>query len=131
MNEDELARLHDDLISGKSRRGKLGGIGSGSKHSLLLDGPKKAPSFGDPSKVPNRPLYDRFVLSEKKELSRHLVVSTLKANGGQMRWNDLVMLLAEDIGEPLSLEFKYRVLSNIPEAFLCSQSPIVRATHID
>jgi hypothetical protein len=125
MNEEQLVQLHDELVNGKSRRGKLGGIGSGQKHSLLLDGPKRQVSAGDLAKLPDRPLYKRFILGAKKELCRHTVVSVLKANGGEMRWNELVMLVAEDLGEPVTREFKYRVLSNIPEAYLLRDSPLV------
>lgn len=127
MNEDQLAQLHDDLVNGKSRRGKHGGIGAGRKHSVLLDGPKRTISAADLAKLPDRPLYKRFVLGAKKELCRHSVVSVLKANGGEMRWNELVMLVSEDLEEPLTRDFTYRVLSNIPEAYLRKDSPLVKA----
>jgi hypothetical protein len=126
MNEEQLVQLHDELVNGKSRRGKQGGIGSGQKHSLLLDGPKRVVSAADLAKLPDRPLYKRFILGAKKELCRHTVVSVLKANGGEMRWNELVMLVGEDLGESVTRDFKYRVLSNIPEAYLLRDSPLVR-----
>ena len=125
MNEEQLSQLHDSLVNGKSRRGKFGGIGSGDRHSLLLDGPKRSVTSKDLALLPDRPLYKRFVLGSKKELTRHTVVSVLKANGGTMRWNELVMLVAEDLEEPLTREFKYRVLSNIPEAYLRDDSALV------
>ena len=126
MNEEQLVQLHDELVNGKSRRGKQGGIGSGQKHSLLVDGPKRVVSAADLAKLPDRPLYKRFILGAKKELCRHTVLETLKTNGGEMRWNELVMLIAEDLGEPVTTDFKYRVLSNIPEGYLMSDSPLVR-----
>ena len=126
MNEDQLAQLHDDLVNGKSRRGKFGGIGAGQKHSLLLDGPKRQPTAADLARLPDRPLYKRFVLGSKKELCRHTVVSVLEANGGEMRWNELVMLVSEELGETITRDFKYRVLANIPEAYLLPDSPLVR-----
>jgi hypothetical protein len=125
MDEDQLAQLHDDLVNGKSKRGKFGGIGSGERYSKLLDGPKRQLSQNELAKLPDRPLYTRFVLGSKKELSRHVVTSVLKANGGTMRWNELVMLVAEDLEEPVTREFKYRVLTNIPEAYLRKDSPLV------
>ena len=126
MNEEQLVQLHDELVNGKSRRGKQGGIGSGQKHSLLLDGPRRTVTSEDLAKLPDRPLYKRFILGAKKEVCRHTVVSVLKANGGEMRWNELVILVAEDLGEPITREFKCKVLSNIPEAYLLRDSPLVR-----
>jgi len=126
MDEDQLAQLHDDLVNGKSRRGKHGGIGAGQKHSLLLDVPKRAVTAAELARLPDRPLYKRFILGEKKELCRHTVVSGLKANGGEMRWNELVLLMSEDLEEPVTRDFTYRVLANIPEAYLSKDSPLVK-----
>lgn len=125
MNETELAQLHDDLVSGKSRRGKFGGIGSGDRHSILLDGARRNLCDSEQARLPNRPLYKRFVLAARKELCRHTVLSVLKGNGGQMRWHDLVLLVAQECGEEMSRDFKYRVLVNIPEAYLSKHSPLV------
>ena len=125
MEEERLAQLHDDLVNGKSRRGKFGGIGAGEKHSLLLDGPKRHMTTAELARLPDRPLYKRFMLASRKELCRHTVVAVLKANGGEMRWADLVLLVAQECGEPVSREFKSRVLVNIPEAYLSSVSPLV------
>ena len=125
MNEAQLAHLHDDLVNGKSRRGKLGGIGAGDRHSILLDSAKRNLSAAELARMPDRPLYKRFVLAEKKELCRHTVLSVLKANGGNMRWHDLVLLVAQECGESVTRDFKYRVLVNIPEGYLSKHSPIV------
>ena len=125
MNEAELAQLHDDLVTGKSRRGKFGGIGAGDRHSILLDGAKKHLNAIEQARLPDRPLYKRFVLAARKELCRHTVVTVLESNGGQMRWHDLVLLVAQECGEEVTSDFKYRVLVNIPEAYLSSHSPLV------
>jgi hypothetical protein len=52
-------------------------------------------------------------------------LSVLKGNGGQMRWHDLVLLVAQECGEEMKRDFKYRVLVNIPEAYLSKHSPLV------
>lgn len=125
MNEEQLSQLHDSLVNGKSRRGKFGGIGSGERHSLLLDGPKRVIDSKDVASLPDLPLYKRFVLGSKRELTRHTVVSVLKSNGGTMRWSKLVLLVAEDLEEPITRELKYRVLANIPEAYLRKDTALV------
>jgi hypothetical protein len=125
MNEDQLAKLHDDLVNSKSRRGKHGGIGAGDRHSILMDGPRKPVSNSDLSRMPDRPLYNRFVKATKKELCRQTVLAVLEHNGGKVRWDELVVLVAQECGEPLTKEFRYKVLVNIPEACLSSSSPIV------
>ena len=125
MNEAALAQLHDDLVNSKSRRGKFGGIGAGERHSVLLDGPKRQATTADLARLPDRPLYKRFMLASKKELCRHTVIEVLKANGGEVRWSDLVLLVAQECGEEISREFKLRVLVNIPEAYLSKDSPLV------
>jgi hypothetical protein len=123
MDEDILAQLHDDLVNSKSRRGKFGGIGAGQKRSVLLDGPSVDKSAL--AKVPDRPLYKRFVPALKRELCRETVIATLKANGGKLRWNVLVSLAAEECGEVVTRDFKYRVLTNIPASCLSASSPFV------
>jgi hypothetical protein len=126
MEEEKLADLHDTLERGKSKRGKFGGIGAGEKHSLLLDGPRKLVSEKDKARLPDRPLYQRFVMASKKELCRKTVIEVLEQNGGEVRWDELVTLVAQGCGEVVTREFKYRVLVNIPESCLSSKSPLVR-----
>lgn len=125
MDEDSLAQLHDDLVNSKSQRGKFGGIGAGRKRSILLDGPARVVNKTEISKLPDRPLYKRFVLAAKSELCRHTIVSTLESHGGKMRWKDLALLVAEECGEPMTNGFKYRFLSNLPESCLSNDSPLV------
>lgn len=125
MDEENLAKLHDDLVNSKSQRGKFGGIGAGQKRSILLDGPTKRISQNDIAKLPDRPLYKRFVLAAKREICRSTVVSTLKLNGGKLRWKQLALLVAEECGESLTNEFKCLVLTNIPESYLSEDSPSV------
>jgi hypothetical protein len=126
MNEDQLAELHNTLVDSKSRRGKFGGIGAGEKHSLLLDGPKKMITASDISRLPDRPLYQRFVMASKKELCRQTVLCVLEQHGGELRWDELVGLVAQECGEKQTKDFKYKVLVNIPETCLSSKSPLVR-----
>ncbi len=126
MEEEKLARLHDDLVNAKSKRGKLGGIGAGERHSLLLDGHKMNVSKHDLQRMPDRPLYNRFVMASRKELCRQTVLGVLERNGGEMRWDELVVLVAKECGEELTKEFRYKVLVNIPESCLSKVSPIVK-----
>jgi len=126
MNEDQLAELHNNLVNSKSRRGKFGGLGAGEKHSFLLDGPKKAITASDISRMPDRPLYQRFVMASRKELCRQTVVGVLEQHGGELRWDELVAFVAQECGEEQTREFKYKVLVNIPESCLSSKTPLVR-----
>ena len=126
MEEEQLAQLHNDLVNGKSRRGKFGGIGAGEKYSKLLDGPKKHMNEAELKRLPDRPLYNRFVMASKKELCRQTVLSVLEHNGGEMRWDELIALVAKECGEAPTKEFKIRVLVNIPESCLSDDTPIVR-----
>lgn len=124
MNETELAQLHDSLVNGKAQRGKLGGLGLGDRNGMIIDRLNKSANHTD-LRLPDRPLYKRFVLASRKELCRHTVVSTLKANGGEIRWYDLVLLIAAECGEEVTRDFKYRVLTNIPQTYLSEHSPLV------
>lgn len=126
MEEAQLARLHDDLVNGKSKRGKHGGIGAGERHSILLDGHKRNVSSSELQRMPDRPLYNRFVMASKKELCRQTVLAVLEHNGGEMRWDELVVLVAKECGEELSKEFRYKVLVNIPEVCLSKHSTLVK-----
>ena len=126
MDADKLADLHDSLERGKSKRGKFGGIGVGERHSILLDGPIKAISEKDVARLPDRPLYKRFVMASKKELCRKTVLEVLEQHGGELRWDELVALVAQSCGDAVTKEFKYRVLVNIPESCLSSKTPLVR-----
>ena len=126
MNEDQLAELHNNLVNSKSRRGKFGGIGAGEKHSILLDGPKPANIPSNNSILPDRPLYQRFVMASKKEICRRTVLDVLEKNGGELRWKDLVTLVAQECGQELTRDFKYKVLVNIPESTLSGKTPLVR-----
>ena len=126
MNEVELADLHDELTNGKARRGKLGGIGAGQKHSTLLDGPKRHATTEEVSRMPDRPLYKRFILSAKKQLCQHTVVSVLEAHGGRMRWHALVQAVARECDELVTRDFTYRVLVNVPKACLSDCSAAVK-----
>jgi hypothetical protein len=126
MDAEKLADLHDTLERGKSKRGKFGGIGAGERHSLLLDGPKQLVLDSDKARMPARPLYQRFVMASRKELCRKTVMEVLEQHGGELRWDELVALVAQGCGEVVTREFKYRVLVNIPEKCLSSKSPLVR-----
>jgi hypothetical protein len=126
MDAERLADLHDSLERGKSKRGKVGGIGHGERHSVLLDGPLKSISDKDILRLPDRPLYKRFVMASKKELCRKTVLEVLEQHGGELRWDELVALVAQGCGEEVSREFKYKVLVNIPESCLSKTTPLVR-----
>lgn len=127
MDEDQLVSLHDELTNGKSRRGKLGGIGVGQRHSTLLDGPKRHLTTAQLTNLPDRPLYKRFVMAERKQLCRHTVLSVLSSFGGQMRWSELVKQVGRECNEIVTKEFTYRVLVNIPTSYLSKVSSIVKA----
>lgn len=129
MEEDRLAELHDELTNGKARRGKLGGIGAGQKHSTLLNGPKRHLTTAQLADLPDRPLYKRFVMAEKKQLCRHTVLSVLSTHGGQMKWRALVEQVSRICGEEMTREFTYKVLVNVPMDHLCSKTPVVKIPH--
>ena len=122
MEVSRLAELHDSLVNGKSRRGKLGGLGSGQKK--LVFEVTITPKI-DVSVLPPDSLYRRFVPATKKTICRHTVIATLKQHGGKMRWRELVSKVANDCNEEMSSDVRNRVLINIPEGCLSSKSPLV------
>ena len=124
MNEARLSQLHDELVNGKSQRGKYGGIGAGTKKTKFIGAIIK--DLSGTKSLPDTPLYRRFVAASKKQLCRHTVVTVLEAQGGSMRWMDLVRHVADECKEQVTEDFKCRVLINIPSEYLSRKCPSVR-----